>query len=294
MKVIINTDDLGLTYGFTEAIKDSYQNGIASSTCIRPNGKAYPYAVKLLKGPLKNIGLGIHLNLTDGPVSQPLLADKYSNSKYNFHQLFFALLKDPEPLIQAIKDEFESQFVKVQRDNLQIDHINSQEHIHMIPQIFEIVCQLANKYNIKYIRLVKEPFYLTSQLSIDLKPLYNTNLLKFLLLNYFSVKNQNLLKKYRLKTTDAFFSILHTNFMNSKVIEKVLQYSQKHNLETIEIAAHPAYSNDLRDKIYTSDMIRDYVNSTARVNETATFTNPQTGRLVNEFNIQKTTFKKLS
>ncbi len=92
MKAIIHNDDLGLTYGFTQGIKECYKKGITTSTCIRTNGYAYKYAASLIKTDLKNIGLGMHLNITQGPTHTKGISDKNGNYKYGFFGYFIHCL----------------------------------------------------------------------------------------------------------------------------------------------------------------------------------------------------------
>ena len=91
MKAIFHNDDFGLTYGFTDAIKDSFQNGVTTSTSLRTNGFAYKYAVKLSKGPLRKIGLGLHVNITQGKAHTKGEVEKFGVYKYNFRKLFLKL-----------------------------------------------------------------------------------------------------------------------------------------------------------------------------------------------------------
>lgn len=268
MKVIVHNDDFGLTYGFTEAIKDSFLKDVITSTSIRTNGTAYHLAVKLLKTSLRSIGLGLHLNLVDGKAHTKALSNKDGFYKYNFLQ-YLILSYFNKKILAGIEGEFDVQFKKVFKDGLKIDHVSGHNHTYAIPPIFEIVCRLCRKYNIEAVRLPNEPYYLTYSLK-DFLSLLNLNIIKLLILKFFNRQNKKIVKKYGLKTTDAFYGVLHTGYMDYRTIKAVLEDTQKGGYKTIEILGHSAYL-DPRDKTYTSKVIKNYVNTKNRKVETETF-----------------------
>ena len=145
INVIINNDDLGLNYGFNEAISDCYTNGIATSTSIRTNGLAYKDAIRLIKGSLDGIGLGIHLNLTDGKTKTKYLQNKIGEYRRDFFGYYRDTKLHDKKLLSAIERDFNQQFDEVKKSGIALDHINSHNHIHMIPEIFEIAAKLAKK-----------------------------------------------------------------------------------------------------------------------------------------------------
>lgn len=291
MKVILCNDDIGLSYGFTEAIKDTFLKGNSTSTSIRTNGTAYAYAVKLLKTELKSIGLGIHLNIVDGKAHTANLANLSGNYKFNFLQ--YLLMGRDKPLLAGIETELDYQFKKVLNDGLKIDHISAHFHAHAIPAIFEIVCRLCKKYEIRSIRSLQEPFYLTTSISKNLTPFINSNIAKFCLLNYLSKQNKRTLKRYGLTTTDAFYGILYTDTMNFQTIKAALDDARKRRFKTIEILIHPAYSKDPRDKVYTSQMIKNYVNSKTRQIETLVIQSKKVRDLLFSEGIELSTYKDI-
>ncbi|MBX4205661.1 ChbG/HpnK family deacetylase [Candidatus Microgenomates bacterium] len=259
MKITFYNDDFGLTYGFTDAIKDCILKGITTSSCVRTNGTAYEYAKKINKGKIKKVVTGIHFNLTDGKALNPKLANKNGDFKYSFAKYFLFMNKN---LKNEIEKEFEMQLSKAAKDGFKISHTNSQEHVHMIPQIFEIVAKICKKHNIKRIRLTNEPLYMF--------PILNINIIKFLLLNLFSIRDRKIIKKYNLTSPDYFYGILYTDNMNSYTVMEAVNDAKKRHANEIEILAHPAYF-DKRDKEYTSTAIKDYVKSKKRRIETQTF-----------------------
>lgn len=258
MKVIINCDDFGVSYGVNEGIKESYLKGIATSASIRTNGPAFNEACELSFRVLKKMGLGLHLNLTDGKPHTKKLSNKKGFYKYSFpsyvlHTTFYKDIK----LLKAIENELDTQFQICLYYNLPIDHVDGQDHVQMIPDIFDIVCRLCRKYGISKIRVSNEDYYLIRSLKLDLLPFFNANVLKQQILNFFSREDRRLLKKYNLKSTDSYYGVLHTNFMTTKVIESNIDNAQLNNFQSIEIALHPAHIHHKKDKVYTSPFSYD-------------------------------------
>ncbi len=69
--LIVNADDLAWTEGVNRGIAQSHRNGIVTSATLLANGAAFASAVELAKG-TPSLGVGVHLNLSDGnPVSPP-------------------------------------------------------------------------------------------------------------------------------------------------------------------------------------------------------------------------------
>jgi len=240
MKAVINCDDFSFNFGFSQGILKSYQKGIATSTSIRVNTAAYPKSKQLLKKELKNIGKGIHVDLTHGPfLTQQIMK---SSGKYGLSYLEY-LLKFTLPsrkLIELVRNEVETQVAKAENDGVKIDHINGHDHVHMIPSIFRIFCEVAQKHDIKWIRMVNEPLYFVDDIKLNAKIFFYGNYLKHILLNIFSWVNKPIADKFGLKTTDAFYGLMYSNNMNAEVIIKSLENALKRGFKTIEIASHPA------------------------------------------------------
>jgi predicted glycoside hydrolase/deacetylase ChbG (UPF0249 family) len=64
-KLIVNADDFGLTEKVNQAIINGHLKGIITSTSLLANGRAFDSAVDLAKRST-SLGVGVHLNLTEG------------------------------------------------------------------------------------------------------------------------------------------------------------------------------------------------------------------------------------
>src|SRR5262249_48026924 len=68
--LIVNADDFGLADGVNLGILDAHFKGVVTSTTLLANGSAFDNAVMMLKS-APELGVGIHLNLTQGPPVSP-------------------------------------------------------------------------------------------------------------------------------------------------------------------------------------------------------------------------------
>src|SRR4030088_2090898 len=69
--LIVNADDLGWTAGVNRGIAEAHRNGLVTSASLLANGAAFVDAIQLSRQ-TPNLGIGVHLNLSDGlPLAQP-------------------------------------------------------------------------------------------------------------------------------------------------------------------------------------------------------------------------------
>ncbi|OGM75352.1 hypothetical protein A2382_04675 [Candidatus Woesebacteria bacterium RIFOXYB1_FULL_38_16] len=269
LKVIFHCDDFGHNFGFTKTIAEIYRaRGIVSSASITVNGTAYEYAKTIYRKEMKGLGLGLHINITDGKAMTVSLADSQGNYKRRFQHYFFEIcVLGNRKLLSMIERDIEKQFVKaLVTDRLPIDHVNGHDHIHLISGISEIVIKLARKYRVKNIRIPKEPYFLVGEWKHDLAPFLNKNLIKFMLLNFFAGRMIKIAKKAGFYASGCVYGVLHTDHMDSIVIRACLKDAIKKNMGLIEIISHPAVK-DTQDKEYTSDFFRWYTTKKTRVIE---------------------------
>ncbi len=238
-KLVFNSDDFGYSEAFNLGIKKGYLSGILTSTCLLANGEAFDAAMNEILPEIKDIGLGAHLNIIEGKslTNGNLLCDSNSNFKNDF----VAILSNSynKKFLEQVEAEFRAQIEKI-LEHTQIDHLNSHVHVHAIPEIFKITCKLAEEYGIKYIRTQHEVPYVVPSLLKHFSVKYPVNLIKFSLLNGFSLMNTRTIKKYNLKTNNYALGITYTGYMDEKTIKYGLQAIQSDDC-ICEILIHPCY-----------------------------------------------------
>ena len=82
--LIVNADDLGWTEGVNRGIVEAFHHGIVTSASLLANGAAFAGGVDSARS-APGLGVGVHLNLTDGPpVADPEAIKSLLNSAGQF------------------------------------------------------------------------------------------------------------------------------------------------------------------------------------------------------------------
>ena len=242
---ILNADDFGLTKYNNQAVLEGYVNGFLSSASLCANGEGFENAVHDILPDCPNLGIAVHLNIMEGKALTEcnLLTDK--NGYFNKSYYYLMFNQHNKELLKQIEEEFRAQIQKVV-ELVKVDHLDSHVHTHAIPTIFEITCKLAKEYNLEYVRTQNEEFYTIPKLKKHLNISYPINILKILLLKYYTRINNKTLSKYNLKTNDNILGVGYTGMMDSDAIEYGLKNIDKEVV--IEALIHPKkYDNAIKD-----------------------------------------------
>jgi predicted glycoside hydrolase/deacetylase ChbG (UPF0249 family) len=243
--VVVNGDDLGITRGVNQAIERAFSSGILTSASLMANMPAFYDAVETVIAPHPRLGVGIHLVLTSGAsVSAsrdvPLLVDDRGDFRHGFFQIR-RLVQGPraESALAQITRELRGQCEKVLGLGLRIDHLDGHRHIHMIPEIWQIVVRLAGEYGCPYVRLADEHWGSTT--SKRRFSVVARNLPKKLLLSSYARRNRVFLAAAALprpvRTADRVAGILDSDAITPGLLEALLSHAPK---GTTEIIVHPA------------------------------------------------------
>ena len=213
-KFILNADDFGMSKAFNRAVLDGYHRGFLTSASLCANGKAFNAAVNEIIPECPNLGIGVHLNIIEGRslTKAPMLTNKKGKFNKGYGQLM--LMSNDPKFLEQVEFEFRTQIETVM-NYTKVDHIDSHVHTHAIPNIFKIVARLAKEYNIPYIRTQHEEMYFVPSLKKHCNFKYPPNILKILLLNYFTSKNLPVAKEYGLLTNDFLIGVGYTGLMDN-------------------------------------------------------------------------------
>ncbi len=249
MEIIYNSDDFGISKGTNQAILKAFTQGCLNSTSLMVNLKYTSDALKLLPK-LKGMKIGLHLNLTNekplsNPNDIPLLVNKDGRFRHGFLSLFITSLLHPISFKRQVEREVEAQILYLKNKNIPIEHIASHRYSHMIPSVFKVVKKMADKYQIKRIRVMNENIFKTMIWNKDIRFLFNLNIIKYIVLKSFAFYNHY-------KTDTYFYSILYTGCI---FYERVKALRPINGFKRIEIGLHPNiieidqnYLDDIFDK----------------------------------------------
>lgn len=245
-KFIMNADDLGLSSAINKAVLEGAASGLLKSVSLVANGEFLDDAINNVLPHYPEMGVGIHLNLTEGfSLCEDLssLTDVKCKFDNNYWQL---LLKSYNPkeidFFAQVEREFRRQIEKVM-SKTKVTHIDSHEHIHSIPRIFEITSRLAKEYGIKQIRTHFEKPYMVPEFYRHFNFIYPYNLLKTVLFGAFTVLNESIAHKYELKTNDYLIGLAYTSLTDALSVSYGIT-SIKYNNVTVEAVVHPSRYED--------------------------------------------------
>lgn len=238
-KFILSADEFGLSKAENQAVLEGYVNGFLTNANICVNSEAFYSAIHDILPDCPNLSIGICLNIQKGKALThcTLLTDSQGCFNKDFQHIQLNI-KNKE-LLKQIETEFEAQILKAQNE-IKIFNISSTNHIHAIPELFEIVCELAKKYGVQHIRTHFEELYFIPEISKHLNLAYINNVHNLFRLNKYTKTNKKTLNKYGLKTNDYVIGIGYKNMMSSSAIEYGLKNLDENCL--IEAIIHPCKS----------------------------------------------------
>lgn len=166
--LIINADDLGWTEGVNRGIAECHRNGLVTSASLLANGAAFSSALELARTS-PQLGVGIHLNLSDGP---PAAEGKSVSSLLDAGGMLqgspgylLTRLTRRQLALEEVEREWEAQTIKIINAGISPTHLDGHKHVHMLPGLFEIALKLAKRHKIAAIRVAHEASTLRSALS---------------------------------------------------------------------------------------------------------------------------------
>ena len=291
--VVICADDLGAAAGVNAAIRQAYQAGAITCSCLLATGPAYHQALEQVVQDCSGLGVGVHLTTEVGrPCSTcdralPLL-DERGQLSCGFGRLW-RLSRQPA-VLDALRREFTAQIERVLADGVAVDHLNGHRHIQMIPAVFRLVSELAEYYAIPAVRVTTEPLYTAGGLTQRLRPLTSLSLAKHLLLNHLARSNQLALNEYGVSAPNQLIGVLYTGHLDRRAIKAGLQACIG---PVVEVVAHLSTGDPPGSVIGLSPKFASYLRHPQRQRDLAELTNPQLGRFLDRAGWTKTTFSDL-
>jgi len=243
--LIVNADDLGWTPGVNRGIVDAHRKGIVTSTSLLANGEAFDDGVEASRES-QGLGVGIHLNLSDGKPVAPAaqvktLVDAHGNFSGGPETLLFRLTAKTLDTGEVEK-EWNAQIEKVKAAGIRPTHLDGHKHVQMLPGLFGIALRLAKKHGIEAVRVSHEASNLREALTcgsesggILLKQGVQARGLKLL-----ARDARGMAERSGIVTADFFCGIAQTGVLTKKGVLQLLASLPE---GTTELMCHPGYAD---------------------------------------------------
>ena len=154
-RIIINADDFGLSRSVNQAIIDVYNKGNLTSTTLLVNMPGTEDAIQQAESN-PDLAVGLHFCLTEG---KPLTICKsltQPDGAFLSRPRLFQKLYSGKVNPQDIRTEFEAQIDRFCSYGLKLSHVDSHQHILMLPRLSDPVLPLILENQLP-IRVVRPP-----------------------------------------------------------------------------------------------------------------------------------------
>ena len=246
-QLIVNADDFGLHPLINAGIIKGYQEGFITSTSLMPSAPCWQEAVRLAKENPR-LGIGVHLTLVGGVPS--VLPKGQVSSLLDDDGLFlpdyvaFAKRYYSGAVKKAeLEAELRAQFERALSCGVNITHIDSHQHTHVLPGINSLVLKLSNEYNIIRVRIPKEGYLFTGGFQTGVGRLIGRSGLSFCA-DMAALRADSL----GLRHPQHFYGMLAGGHLNAQLIANILRQLPE---GVSEIMTHPGLDSAALGKAFS-------------------------------------------
>ncbi len=248
-RLILNADDFGLTPGINRAIAELHRAGALTSATLMANGPAFEDAIRIAhENPM--LGVGCHIVLTDGiPVSHPadipsLLGPDEKTFRSSLVDFLWAVIRG-RVKEDDIAREAHAQFSKLQRAGLDITHIDTHKHTHILPGVARPLLHVAERCRIGAIRNpFEEPWSLAVSQSNPIRA-FQVRVMHMLRKKFEQLPQ---IKSRAIATTEGTIGISATGRLDAATLTAILASMPA---GTWELVCHPGYNDRDLDQVHT-------------------------------------------
>ncbi len=245
-RVIINADDFGIHEEVNKAVIDAHEHGVLTSASLLAQGPAFDDAVEQARLH-PQLGIGVHLCLVGSlppvlsPREVPTLAGSDGLMPENYGQ-FIKRMWTGAVNFSHIYDELNAQIEKIVSTGLSVTHVDSHQHLHMLPPVWKIVQALMKKHGIHRLRVPRES-YAFKVMSASPVRIAGRDGLTFL-----AKKAMADVRRLKFTTADYFWGMVDGGNMNEKNLARILQMIP---FGVHEIMMHPGRSTAVLSQAFS-------------------------------------------
>lgn len=244
-RLIVNADDFGLHSSVNQGIIEGYKKGCLRSTSLVVAGASAEEAVALAHDN-PNLGVGVHLTLVaERPVLPPdQIPSLIGQNGYLLpdHAAFICRYMSGGIRKAELRAECEAQILLAKKMGVRPTHLDSHQHLHVLPGVAQIIVDLALQYSIMKIRLPAEPVFFRGG--------YPASLGRYVSkcgLTMCARMAKNAIHHAKINTPDYFFGMLAGGHLYEHYFLSILRALPD---GISEIMVHPGKNNRALNDIY--------------------------------------------
>lgn len=236
-RVIINADDFGIHTEVNRAVIEAHEQRLLLSTSLLASGPAFDEAAALARQ-YPGLGVGIHLCLVGSlptvlsPKEVPTLVDDNGLLPESYVPLVKRMWTGRIDFEQVYR-ELDAQMEKIMSAGLNVTHVDSHQHMHMLPPVWKIVQALMKKYGLHRLRIPKESYSFKVMAASPGRVMGRDGL------TYLARKAMSDVKRLRFTTTDYFWGMVDGGHMTEANLAHILRHMP---FGVHEIMMHPGRS----------------------------------------------------
>jgi len=169
------------------------------------------------------LGVGLHLSLVCGRSALrqseiPNLVDRqqrFPNCPVSAGMKFFF---DPR-CREQLEREVTAQFEKFFATGLTLDHVNGHLHFHLHPAVFGILMKHARRWNVRQVRLTRDPFWVNARLA---RGRWSYRLSHAVIFALLSARSRGMLAKANIRHTRKVYGLLQHGLVDEPFVAGLL------------------------------------------------------------------------
>lgn len=232
-RLIVNADDFNTDPQRNRGILEAASRGIVTSISLLANSALLESNLALFAD-MKSIGVGIHLNLTNGlplcPEARSLLDD---NGRFLRKEAAWRRALTNGFKLSEVKQELAAQVSRVLDAGISLDHMDGNNHLHVFPYLADVVAELAVDFGISRIRVPCEAFLRWTDCC-------RSGALKKGFFSMLGRKARRVFRRYGLKSPDYFAGLQVPRVCDQESLERFLRTLRP---GTTELMCHPGYAS---------------------------------------------------
>jgi len=155
-QLVVNADDVGLARGMTRGALEAARRGVVTSVSVAAVGDDVDGALGELAR-MPEVGVGAHLGLVGerplSPSSEVASLVAGDGRLLPSAGAFVARYLRGGVRLEEVRVELRRQVERLLERGVKLDHLDSHQHVHALPRIFDEVVALAQEHRIPFVRV---------------------------------------------------------------------------------------------------------------------------------------------